>query len=126
MNKDGFIDIEVKDLVKWDEPNGEGCLASDRITKDGFKVGYMYREEPDEGKPDSGWRFMAGNEDDEYINNPDNCHIFAINTICNYDPDIIPYINSEIGSAFIRINEKEFEIDKRDKPIFIDKQNNIK
>jgi len=24
----------------------EGCLASNRITIDGFKVGFMYREEP--------------------------------------------------------------------------------
>ena len=120
-NKD-FIKIEVKKLVEWNEPNGEGCLVSDMVTKEGYKVGYMYRENPDAGNPDSGWRFLAGNESDEYINNPDNCHIMAINTVCNYDPDIIPYINSKIGSAFIRINDKEFEIDNGDKPIFIDKQ----
>ena len=120
-NKD-FIKIEVKKLVEWNEPNGEGCLVSDMVTKEGYKVGYMYRENPDAGIPDSGWRFLAGNESDEYINNPDNCHIMAINTVCNYDPDIIPYINSKIGSAFIRINDKEFEIDNGDKPIFIDKQ----
>ena len=115
-NKD-FIKIEVKKLVEWNEPNGEGCLVSDMVTKEGYKVGYMYRENPDAGIPDSGWRFLAGNESDEYINNPDNCHIMAINTVCNYDPDIIPYINSKIGSAFIRINDKEFEIDNGDKPI---------
>ena len=120
-NKD-FIKIEVKKLVEWNEQNGEGCLVSDMVTKEGYKVGYMYRENPDAGNPDSGWRFLAGNESDEYINNPDNCHIMAINTVCNYDPDIIPYINSKIGSAFIRINDKEFEIDNGDKPIFIDKQ----
>ena len=120
-NKD-FIKIEVKKLVEWNEPNGEGCLVSDMVTKEGYKVGYMYRENPDAGIPDSGWRFLAGNESDEYINNPDNCHIMAINTVCNYDPDIIPYINSKIGSAFIRINDKEFEIDNGDKPIFIVKQ----
>ena len=120
-NKD-FIKIEVKKLVEWNEPNGEGCLVSDMVTKEGYKVGYMYRENPDAGIPDSGWRFLAGNESDEYINNPDNCHIMAINTVCNYDPDIIPYISSKIGSALIRINDKEFEIDNGDKPIFIDKQ----
>jgi hypothetical protein len=39
----------------------EGCIASDRITVDGCKVGYMYREEPyQNGRPDSGWRFLAG------------------------------------------------------------------
>lgn len=39
-------------------------MVSDKITKEGFEVGYMYREQPLEGWPDSGWRFMAGNEDD--------------------------------------------------------------
>lgn len=68
--KDEFIKIKVENLIDWKEPNGEGCIVSDKITKEGYKVGYMYREQPDEGRPDSGWRFMAGNEDDEYMNNP--------------------------------------------------------
>lgn len=118
-----FIKIDIKKLIEWNEPNGEGCIVSDKITKEGWKVGYMYREMPDEGKPDSGWRFMAGNEDEEYMDNPNNLHIFAINTICNYDSDIIPYLNSEIGSAYIRIDSNKFEIDARTKPIFLEKQN---
>ncbi|MBQ3229788.1 MAG: DUF2185 domain-containing protein [Clostridia bacterium] len=121
--KNGFINVEIKKLIEWNEPNGEGCIASDKITKEGFKVGYMYRELPDEGKPDSGWRFLAGNEDDEYINDPNNLHLFAINTICNYDEDIIPYLKSRIGSAFIRTCTDKFELDDGTKAIFIDKQN---
>lgn len=122
MNEKDFIKIEVKGLIEWNEPNGEGCIVSDKITKEGFKVGYMYREEPSTDVPDSGWRFMAGNEDDEYMNNVDNHHIFAINTICNYDPDIIPYLHSKIGSTYIRVDSKRFELDDRTKSIFIDKQ----
>ena len=121
--KDEFIKVEIQKLIEWDEPNGEGCLASDRITKGGFKVGYMYREEPSEESPDSGWRFLAGDEDDEYTNNPNNLHLFAINTICNYDKDIIPYLKSPIGSAYIRVSNDGFEIDDGSKPIFIEKQN---
>ena len=120
--KNDFIKIKIEKLIDWNEPNGEGCIASDKITKDGFKVGYMYRETPDEGIPDSGWRFMAGNEDDEYNNNPNNHHIFAINTICNYDKDIIPYLKSKVGSVYIRTNDKYFEVDDGTKPIFVDKQ----
>ena len=124
--KDGFIKIIIKDLIKWNEPNGEGCLVSDKITKEGYKVGYMYREQPDEGRPDSGWRFMAGDESEEYNNDPNNIHVFALNTICNYDPEIIPYIHSTIGSVFIRIDKNNFEIDDRSKPIFITKQERVK
>ena len=121
--KDGFIEIKVENLINWNEPNGEGCSVSDKITKEGFKVGYMVREEPDEGRPDSGWRFMAGNEDDEYMNNPNNHHVFALNTVCNYDKDILPYLKSKIGSAYIRVNDCTFEIDDGSKPIFLSKQN---
>lgn len=119
----GFIKIEIKDLIKWNGGNGEGCLASNKITKEGWKVGYMYRETPDEGRPDSGWRFMKGDETDEYSSDSKNVNIFAINTICNYDPDIIPYLNLPIGTALIRISEHEFEIDKGDKAIYFAKQN---
>lgn len=120
--KNDFIKIEIRKLIEWDEPNGEGCLASDKITKEGFKVGYMYREQPDQGKPDSGWRFLAGTEDDEYLNNPDNLHLFAINTICNYDEDIIPYLKSQIGSSYIRTDSDKLELDDGSKAIFIAKQ----
>ena len=120
--KDDFIKIKVKKLIDWNDPNGEGCIVSDKITKDGFKVGYMYREKPIKKNPDSGWVFLAGNEDDEYLNNPNNYHIFAINTICNYDKDIIPYLKSKVGSAYIRTNNKDFEVDDGTKPIFVDKQ----
>lgn len=120
--KNEFIKIKVEKLIEWNEPNGEGCIVSDKITKEGFKVGYMYREQPSDDKPDSGWRFMAGNEDNEYMNNSNNHHIFAINTICNYDRNIIPYLKSKIGSAYIRVNSNKFEIDDGSKPIFVEKQ----
>lgn len=91
-NSKRFIEIEVKKLIEWNQPNGEGCIVSDKITKDGWKVGYMFRDEPLSDKPDSGWHFLKGDEDEEYMANAANHHIFALNTICNYDPDIIPYL----------------------------------
>jgi len=120
-NEKGFVDIEIKQLINWNGPSG--CLASNIITKDGWKVGYMYREEPDEGVPDSGWRFMKGDESEEYNNDSNNINVFDLNTICNYDPDIIKYLEYPIGTALIRISRNEFEIDKQDKEIFMEMQN---
>ncbi|MGO9930700.1 MAG: DUF2185 domain-containing protein [Steroidobacteraceae bacterium] len=81
------------------------CYASDRITVDGCRVGYMYREAPD-GKSsntaDSGWRFFAGDESDEYCSVPANFEIYDVNTIANYDPEITPHLHAEVGSAFSR------------------------
>ena len=35
-----FLSINIENLIDWNEPNGEGCIVSDRITKEGFKVTY--------------------------------------------------------------------------------------
>jgi hypothetical protein len=83
-------------------PNMGSCFTSDRITVDGAPVGYMYREQP-ETDVDSGWRFFAGDESQEYAHTPDNFAIYEVNTICNYDPAIIPFLNATIGSEFGRV-----------------------
>lgn len=78
-----------------------GCFATDRITVDGARVGYMYREEPD-FQADSGWRFTAGDESEEYMNDAANFGIYALNTIANYDREIVQFLNAPIGSKFAR------------------------
>ena len=78
-----------------------GCFATDAITVDGRKVGYMYREEPDSAE-DSGWRFFSGTESEEYLADPDHTSVYDVNTIANYDPAIIPLLDSPAGSAFER------------------------
>ena len=99
-----FKKIEIKPLYSTD--GNCGCIASNRITVDGMKVGYMYREMNDSAFPDSGWNFFAGDEDEEYTNDPDNFHVFDLNTICNYDNSIIELLDSPYGSAYIRVNGK--------------------
>src|SRR5687767_15004865 len=97
------------DLIRRLIPEMGSCLASDRITVDGAPIGYMYREQPDENA-DSGWRFFAGDESQDYAETPDNFAIYEVNTICNYDPAIIPFLNASVGSAFGRVSgTDEFE-----------------
>ena len=94
--------LKMEEIIKLIELKGS-CIASDKVTIDGLQIGYMYREKPS-NESDSGWRFFAGDEDESYTNNPDNFSIFDLNTICNYDRAIIPYLESEIGSSFEKIN----------------------
>ena len=82
-------------------PGRGGCFATNHITVDGHRVGYMYRERA-EGNSDSGWRFFSGRESDEYTNDPENLAIYDVNTIANYDPEIIPLLDASPGSAFAR------------------------
>ncbi len=92
----------IKELVK-----GMGySICSNKITVDGMKVGFMYREEAYDDE-DSGWRFLSGTEDQEYANDPDNSKIFGVNAIANHDEAIIPYLNSPVGSEFERVEGQD-------------------
>lgn len=82
--------------------SSEGCIATDRILVEGARVGLMYREAPSRSFADSGWRFLAGDETQEYIENPDNAGIYPLNTLCNCDREILPFLASGEGSAFRR------------------------
>jgi len=93
---------QIRQLI----PNMGGCYATDRITVDGLKVGYM-RRDPPEKTVMSGWTFMSGDETQEYADNPDNWAIYEVNTICNYDPSIIPYLDATYCSAFGRVAETD-------------------
>ncbi|MGA7952614.1 MAG: DUF2185 domain-containing protein [Gloeobacterales cyanobacterium] len=77
------------------------CFATDKITVEGCRIGYFYRESP-ESPIDSGWRFLSGDEPNEYIDNPNNIGVHDVNTIANYDPNIIAYLKKPVGSVFIR------------------------
>lgn len=96
---------EVKKLIE----DKNGCLVTDRISIDGCAIGYMVREEPSEGNPDSGWQFYSGDESPEYLKEIDHVSVFALNTICNYDEAIIPLLDAPVGTAYARKENGTFE-----------------
>ena len=84
-----------------------GFVLATKMLVDGKrKVRYMYHEETTNSQ-DSGWRFFCGDEDDDYVNNPDNIAVYDINTILEIDKSIIPYLDSSTGVAFERENEND-------------------
>ncbi|HUX52930.1 MAG TPA: DUF2185 domain-containing protein [Williamwhitmania sp.] len=92
--------IKAYDIKELISPMGF-CYASDTITVDGMKVGYMYRETR-EDDDDSGWRFLSGTETDEYVDDDTNSMFFEVNVIANYDPAIIPYLKMPVGTELER------------------------
>ncbi len=99
----------IEKVLDWS--GGDGCFATDRIMVECQKIGYMYREAPN-NEYDSGWRFLAGDESPEYMNNTENMGIYSLNTLCNYDIEIINFLKSPVGSAFYRSKSGEFVEDK--------------
>lgn len=90
---------EIKQLVP---PDLGGCFITDRVTVDGRKIGYMYREQANRPE-DSGWRFFSGDESQEYIDDLSHTDVYAANTAANYDPDIIPYLGTPAPCAFEKV-----------------------
>ncbi len=125
-----FIDPEAFDISMPEQPerkklflNGEDIkplidgdlfgIASDRIMVDGCKVGYMLRGELSEDQPeDSGWMFYEGSEDEEYCNEAGHFGVYKLNTIANYDEDIIPILEAPAGLAFYRDEDGKFYVDE--------------
>lgn len=83
-------------------PGRGGCMASDRITVDGLSVRFMYRQQP-HNPQDSGWVFLSGTENDDYMNDARYHDIYDVNTIANYDPSIAPFLDAPVGSVFEKV-----------------------
>lgn len=99
---------EIRPLID----SQEYCIATDRIVVDGCKVGYMLHSQQAEGHPeDSGWVFYGGDEDDAYLADSDHMGIYLLNTLANYDPEIIPLLDAPVGMAFFRGEDGTFYVD---------------
>ncbi len=94
---------DIKDLVL-----GRGaCFATDMVTVEGKPITFMYRDDPKDSV-DSGWVFLSGDETEDYMNNPKNLHIYDVNTIANYDPTIIEFLDAPFGTGFERDAQGQF------------------
>jgi hypothetical protein len=77
------------------------CYVTQRVLRDGANVGYLYREAPDRDD-DSGWRFTAGDESDEYMDDADNAAYVSVGAVLSKDDSFIDLLDAPIGAAFER------------------------
>uniref|UniRef100_A6VVG2 Immunity protein Imm33 domain-containing protein n=1 Tax=Marinomonas sp. (strain MWYL1) TaxID=400668 RepID=A6VVG2_MARMS len=67
----------------------------------------MYREEPDY-EDDSGWRFTAGDETDEYMEDSDNSSYVSLGAVLREDDSILQLLEREVGVAFVKDENGNF------------------
>ena len=84
------------------------CIVTNRVSVDGCKIGYMYREQPYEMFADSGWRFFSGDEDEEYMSNPENSTIYSLEEVCKMDESIKGYLDSPCGTSYYKDENGNF------------------
>lgn len=69
-------------------------------------IGYCYRENS-EIKIDSGWRFLFGDEDEDYLDNPDNSETKDLSEILEWKPELATIITLRRGLEFEWDDEKK-------------------
>ena len=55
---------------------------------------------PDGQYPTAAGASSPAREDEAYINDIGHTGVYDLNTICNYDPDIIPLLSAPFGAAY--------------------------
>ncbi len=92
-NADSFTEI----------PNIGFVIATKRVAEDEHKVCFMYREAAMDPQ-DSGWRIFAGDESQEYVNDPENSGIYQPAAILMVDDSIRALLLEPIGAAYERVD----------------------
>jgi len=87
----------------WFGELAKRALVSTRVTREGAAIGWLYREAPNRDD-DSGWRILAGDESDEYTDNPSNIVALPLRDVIRHHPDIEPLLTSPAPTAFTRDN----------------------
>lgn len=82
-------------------------IASNEVAKERKRVGYLYREDPDD-ENDSGWRVFSGDEAQDYADNAENFAMYNASTILEIDPTIRELLGSPAPAAFERNSSGEF------------------
>lgn len=95
----------INEDENWDDPSikeytdlQKYAFVTQRALDNNY-VGYCYRENSDI-KIDSGWRFMFGDEDDDYLDNPDNTQTKDISEILEWKPELKQIISEKPGKDF--------------------------
>ena len=100
-------------MIKRRELLTQKACVSRMIVDDGYQVGYMVREEP-HAEEDSGWAFYGGEEDEEYVSDPNNFIISTIFPVVSADPVVEDYLERPVGSKLIRVSSDKFEEDEEE------------
>ncbi|MDL2222565.1 DUF2185 domain-containing protein [Bacteroidales bacterium OttesenSCG-928-M11] len=74
------------------------------------QIGYCYRDYP-ETNIDSGWRFLYGDEDQEYLDNPTNNKAIYPEEMLSINPNLDAILSAPINSEFEWDDENQMYIE---------------
>ncbi|WP_304222856.1 DUF2185 domain-containing protein [Phocaeicola plebeius] len=100
------IKLLLKDWSKAIE-----CTVSSRVLVDGCEIATCIRQKPfaEDMSWDSGWLFLADGDEDN-----DECRYeyCDLNTICNYSPDVMQYLDFPYDTRLVRKEDGKLYVDE--------------
>ncbi|MFT5128152.1 MAG: hypothetical protein ACI8W8_001761, partial [Rhodothermales bacterium] len=78
----------------------DSCIVTGALLEEDASLGLLYRNEV--AVEVSGWQFFTGTESPESLNDADNLSMCPVAFVAELFPDIIRYLNAEIGSEYTR------------------------
>ena len=77
------------------------CFVTNRVLNGEAPARYLYRESPD-SDDDSGWRITAGDETDEYMDDPSNSAYVSLGSVLRQDDSFVDLLGTLAPCAFSR------------------------
>lgn len=96
-----IIDTAHQDPHDFTAKYVKRAFITHRILRDGQPICFLYREAPDD-EQDSGWRFTAGDETDEYMDDASNMSYVSLGAVLSKDDSVLHLLDEPEGSAFKR------------------------
>ncbi|MDR1683113.1 MAG: DUF2185 domain-containing protein [Candidatus Symbiothrix sp.] len=102
-------DLQTKDDVPErtyiEQPVKKYAFVSKRALE-ADHIGYCYRDEP-ETKIDSGWRFLYGDEDENYLDNPTHSEAVYPEDMLSINPALDVILGAPVDTEFFWNEESE-------------------
>lgn len=112
-----MMDEQTKD----DVPEARTSLPEEKVKKYAYvslraleadHIGYCYRDDPENGI-DSGWRFLYGDEDEEYLDNPTHVESIYLEEMLSLNPALDLILGAPAGTEFEWDDETQSYIEIR-------------
>jgi hypothetical protein len=87
---------------RWFGEFAKLAIVSAMVAREGRTIGFLYREAPDR-PDDSGWRIMAGDETQEYMDDAANAAVLPLRDLLERDPALEPILRESAPSSFERL-----------------------
>jgi hypothetical protein len=96
-----IIDTAHQDPHNFTAKFVKRAFVTHRILRNRQPICFLYREAPDD-EQDSGWRFTAGDETDEYMDDANNISYVSLGAVLSKDDSVLHLLDAPEGSAFKR------------------------